>query len=42
MICDFESEKYHYQYYESQKWQSMLLTVKNENNQRNKSEFQIS
>ena len=37
--CDFESEKYHYQYYESQKWQSVVLTVKNENNQWNKSEL---
>ena len=30
---------YHYQYYKSQKWQSVVLTVKNENNQWNKSEL---
>ena len=37
--CDFKSEKYHYKYYESQKLHSVMLTVKNENNQWNKSEL---
>ena len=38
VICDFESEKY-YQYEESQKWQSVVFTVKNEKNQWSKSEL---
>ena len=39
VICDFELEKYQYQFYESQKWWPVVLTVKNENNQWNKSEL---
>ena len=38
VIWDFQQEKYHYQYHESQKWQSLVLIVKNGNNQWNKSE----
>ena len=34
VVCDIEWEKCHYKYHESKKWQSVVLIVKNANNQK--------